>query len=193
MCRFPFFYGPAVPGALAPVNATDDMNQPVGVRKCRLYTRGYSTEVNNLDERVTALEEGSSAGSKVYACKFEIPADSISIDCTVEILDKTIFINLPDLTSIIASTQNTATITGLPMTLEVPTTNMVLTVYAGAGLMYYVPVTIAKILNTAMTVYLTDDVVACTTSGGSVSLTSQTKSMYYLQYASYKTITVEKG
>lgn len=39
MCRWPFFFGPAVPGAIAPVIAPDDWTQEVGVRKCRLYTK----------------------------------------------------------------------------------------------------------------------------------------------------------
>lgn len=58
MCRWPYFFGPLVPGALAPVNAEDDMTEPVGVRKCRLYTKGYGTEIAALTERIAALEQG---------------------------------------------------------------------------------------------------------------------------------------
>lgn len=68
MCRFPWFYGPMVPGALAPVIAEDGWTQPVGVRKCRLYTKGYDTEIAGLDERLTALEQGGggAADTKVF-------------------------------------------------------------------------------------------------------------------------------
>lgn len=66
--RWPYFFGPLVPGALAPVNAEDDMTEPVGVRKCRLYTRSYAAAINALTERVAALEQGGggAADTKVF-------------------------------------------------------------------------------------------------------------------------------
>ena len=66
--RWPYFFGPLVPGALAPINAEDDMTEPVGVRKCRLYTRSYAADITNLKARVTALEQGGggAADTKVF-------------------------------------------------------------------------------------------------------------------------------
>lgn len=68
MCRWPYFFGPLIPGALAPVNAEDDMIEPVGVRKCRLYTRSYAAPIAALTERVAALEQGGggAADTKVF-------------------------------------------------------------------------------------------------------------------------------
>lgn len=56
MCRFPWFYTPAVPGALAPVVATDDMTQEVGVRNCRLYTRPGDAQTQQFEQRLTTVE-----------------------------------------------------------------------------------------------------------------------------------------
>jgi len=46
-------------GGICPVRKTDEMTQDVGVdQDGRLYTKGYGEEVTDLDERVTALEQG---------------------------------------------------------------------------------------------------------------------------------------
>lgn len=82
MCRGWRFFEPSVPGAIAPVPATPEMTQPVGIRNCRLYTlpgdatvqqfeervSNLEDSVDNLDERVSALEQsgGSEADTKVF-------------------------------------------------------------------------------------------------------------------------------
>ena len=56
MCRFPFFYAPAVPGSIAPVAATDDMTQPVGIRDCRLFTKPGDAVVTDFENRLSSVE-----------------------------------------------------------------------------------------------------------------------------------------
>lgn len=77
MCRGWRFREPEVPGAIAPVPATPEMTQEVGIRNCRLYTlpgdatvqefeerlEDVEDAVDSLDTRVTALENSGGGGS----------------------------------------------------------------------------------------------------------------------------------
>lgn len=175
MCKWPFFYGPGVPGALAPVQATDDMTQEVGVRNCKLYTKPTSG--------------GGSSDVQHGKGKFTIGLDDISIDCTWEIVEDTVLIHLPGLTSIAASQAEFATITGLPNDLVIDSVVQVLTLWGGAALTYFVPIQCTKVANTAFTIYLYDDVTSLNYSTGTMKLS---KSMYYLQYASGITLVLTK-
>lgn len=74
------FREPEVPGAIAPVPATPEMTQEVGIRNCRLYTlpgdatvqefeerlEDVEDAVDSLDTRVTALENSGSGGGNCY-------------------------------------------------------------------------------------------------------------------------------
>lgn len=51
------FVEPQVPGAIAPVPATPDMTQEVGVRNCRLYTKPGDAVVSEFAERLEAVED----------------------------------------------------------------------------------------------------------------------------------------
>lgn len=51
------FVEPQVPGAIAPVPATPDMTQEVGVRNCRLYTRPGDAVVSEFAARLEAVED----------------------------------------------------------------------------------------------------------------------------------------
>lgn len=81
MCRGWRFREPEVPGAIAPVPATPEMTQEVGIRNCRLYTlpgdatvqefeerlEDVEDAVDSLDTRVTDLENsGGSGGGNCY-------------------------------------------------------------------------------------------------------------------------------
>ena len=68
-CNF-YLYGPAVPGAIAPVDATDLMTNPVGIKRCRLYVDAPTTDdMSALESRVETLEEGSTgSGGNSYVC-----------------------------------------------------------------------------------------------------------------------------
>lgn len=66
-CNF-YLYGPAVPGAIAPVDATEDMTNPVGIKNCRLYVDAPTAEdMTELNDRVTALENGAVANNDALA------------------------------------------------------------------------------------------------------------------------------
>ena len=48
------FYGPAIPGSISPVPATEDMTEPVGIKDGQLWTKGPD---GGLEDRVSALED----------------------------------------------------------------------------------------------------------------------------------------
>lgn len=57
MCRGWRFREPEVPGAIAPVPATPEMTQEVGIRNCRLYTLPGDATVQEFEERLGAAED----------------------------------------------------------------------------------------------------------------------------------------
>lgn len=57
MCRGWRFREPEVPGAIAPVPATPDMTQEVGIRNCRLYTKPGDAVVSEFEARLDAVED----------------------------------------------------------------------------------------------------------------------------------------
>ena len=57
MCRGWRFREPEVPGAIAPVPATPEMTQEVGIRNCRLYTLPGDATVQEFEERLVAAED----------------------------------------------------------------------------------------------------------------------------------------
>ena len=57
MCRGWRFREPEVPGAIAPVPATPEMTQEVGIRNCRLYTLPGDATVQEFEERLSAVED----------------------------------------------------------------------------------------------------------------------------------------
>lgn len=57
MCRGWRFFEPQVPGAIAPVPATSEMTQEVGIRNCRLYTKPGDAVVSEFEERLSAVED----------------------------------------------------------------------------------------------------------------------------------------
>lgn len=80
-CNF-YLYGPAVPGAIAPVDATEDMTNPVGIKNCRLYVDAPTGEdMTELDDRVTALENAGGGATTDY-CKLSSYIETISAAST---------------------------------------------------------------------------------------------------------------
>lgn len=69
-CNNFYLYGPAVPGAIAPIDATENMTNPVGIKRCRLFVDAPTTsELSALNSRVEALEEGGTGGGgNCYVC-----------------------------------------------------------------------------------------------------------------------------
>lgn len=59
MCRGWRFAEPQVPGAIAPVPATPDMTQEVGIRNCKLYTKPGDAVVSEFEERLEAVEDAT--------------------------------------------------------------------------------------------------------------------------------------
>lgn len=59
MCRGFRFRDPEVPGAIAPVPATPEMTQEVGIRNCRLYTKPGDAVVSEFEERLEAVEDAT--------------------------------------------------------------------------------------------------------------------------------------
>ena len=57
MCRGWRFREPEVPGAIAPVPATPEMTQEVGIRNCRLYTLPGDATVQEFEERLEDVED----------------------------------------------------------------------------------------------------------------------------------------
>lgn len=57
MCRGWRFREPEVPGAIAPVPATPEMTQEVGIRNCRLYTKPGDAVVSEFEARLDAVED----------------------------------------------------------------------------------------------------------------------------------------
>lgn len=51
------FVEPQVPGAIAPVPATPEMTQEVGIRNCRLYTKPGDAVVSEFEARLAAVED----------------------------------------------------------------------------------------------------------------------------------------
>lgn len=56
MCRGWRFREPEVPGAIAPVPATPEMTQEVGIRNCRLYTLPGDAATQEFAQRLGAAE-----------------------------------------------------------------------------------------------------------------------------------------
>lgn len=57
MCRGWRFREPEVPGAIAPVPATPEMTQEVGIRNCRLYTKPGDAVASEFEARLDAVED----------------------------------------------------------------------------------------------------------------------------------------
>lgn len=78
-----YLYGPAVPGAIAPVDATLKMTNEVGIKRCRLYVDAPTTaELTAVTNRVTALEESGGADTIE-----ELQDDVTSLDNRVTTLE----------------------------------------------------------------------------------------------------------